>query len=133
MILPRVLVVDDDPDVRSLLKLVLEGEGYEVRVASNGREALECVACEVPHLILLDLMMPVMNGRQFLEHFVQSQAGATARANVLVISADRAGNEAAESLGADGYLPKPFDLDGLLYAVERLTSKCADRHTEARG
>ncbi len=122
MTLPNVLVVDDDPDMQSLLKRILQDEGYEVRVASNGREALACVACEAPHLILLDLMMPVMDGRQFFERFVQSQDSATDRVPVLVISAAAGGRRTAETLGADGYLPKPFDLDVLLHAVARLTT-----------
>jgi CheY-like chemotaxis protein len=119
---PTVLVVDDDPDIQLVLRGILEDEGYAVRVASNGREALECVACETPDLILLDLMMPVMDGRQFFRRFVQSQDGATDRAPVLLVSADAGLRETAETLGVDGYLRKPFNLDVLLRAVERLTA-----------
>ena len=57
-----VLVVEDDPDVRSALNDLLEAEGYEVETASNGKEALERLAEHRPGLVLLDLMMPVMSG-----------------------------------------------------------------------
>jgi len=64
----RVLVIDDDPDVQALMRETLESEGLEVRCASNGEEGLRAVEAEVPDVVLLDLMMPVMDGITFLEH-----------------------------------------------------------------
>lgn len=58
----NILVVDDDPDIRDVLKLTLEGEGYNVQEAANGKEALEMVRKVNPHLLLLDFKMPVMDG-----------------------------------------------------------------------
>jgi CheY-like chemotaxis protein len=121
MAVPTVLVVDDDPNIRLMLEEVLRDEGYGVRVASNGREALEKVEDEQPDLILLDLMMPVMDGRQFCQEFAPRQETAEQRVPVLVISAERGGREEARALGVDGYLTKPFDLDDLLNEVARFT------------
>ncbi|MFN8559657.1 MAG: response regulator [Dehalococcoidia bacterium] len=117
--MPYVLVVDDDPDIRRLLEEVLTDEGYETRLASNGAEALTAVAEREPDLILLDLMMPVMDGRQFCERFLRSRDAGGRRAPVLVISADRALPEQARRMGVDGYIAKPFDIDHPLDVVAR--------------
>lgn len=63
----RVLVVDDEPDVRFILRLILEREGYEVDAAINGAVALECVKEAHPDLVITDLMMPVMDGNELVE------------------------------------------------------------------
>ncbi|NVB85287.1 MAG: response regulator [Kofleriaceae bacterium] len=63
-----VLVVDDDPDARDLMEMFLTKEGYSVRTAANGREALELLQTIRPSLILLDVQMPVMDGMEFREH-----------------------------------------------------------------
>lgn len=114
-----VLVVDDDPNIRRMLQDILQDEGYQVRVAANGREALDDVATVSPDLILLDLMMPVLDGRGFYREF-SAQYHDGDRAPVLVISADQGVREQARALGVDGYLTKPFDIDELLDQVARL-------------
>lgn len=117
---PMVLVVDDEPDIRRLVGDALRLEGYQVRTAGDGQEALQRVAEERPDLILLDLMMPVMDGRQFCRLLARapSRAERPARIPVILLSADRRLREQAEELGAAGYLAKPFDLDDLLTAVQ---------------
>ena len=122
MLVSTVLVVDDDPDIQIMLQEVLQDEGYNVRLASNGREALEHVERERPDLIVLDLMMPVMDGRQFYQQFRARHHVEHARVPVLLVSAGHSLRETARELGTDGYLPKPFDLDVLVRQVERLTS-----------
>jgi adenylate cyclase len=67
--IPRVLVVEDDPNAREMMRLLLIGEGWAVSVATNGREALDRLATELPNLVLLDLMMPEMDGFEFLVEF----------------------------------------------------------------
>lgn len=116
---PVVLVVDDEPDIRRLVGEALRLEGYQVRTAGDGREALQRVAEERPDLILLDLMMPVMDGRQFCSVLARAPTSTVhgGRIPVIVLSADRHLHEQAEELGAAGYLTKPFDLDDLLAAV----------------
>lgn len=120
--MPRVLVVDDDPDIRRMLEDVLTDEGHQVRVASNGREALAFVEHQSVDLILLDLMMPVMDGPAFYQAYRAHVDDDPGRAPVVVISADRNVREQAAQLGVDSYLTKPFDLDALLDQVERFTS-----------
>ena len=106
---PRpVLVVDDDPDIRETLRFVLEDAGYPVYTAENGREALEVLADAqpLPGLILLDLMMPVMNGWQLRMELLKDQR--LARIPVVVISGAANVESEARALGAAGYLAKPI-------------------------
>jgi len=109
-----VLVVDDDPDILDAICDILLGEGYRVARARHGLEALDRVAEEVPGLILLDLMMPVMDGRSFA--LALRERGLGERVPIVVISAD--GNpERAVEVGARAFLAKPFDIDSLLARV----------------
>lgn len=115
-----LLVVDDDRDIRDALQDVLEGAGYCVRLAGDGREALETLRADdwTPDLILLDLMMPRMNGYEFRD--VQRREEPLCHIPVLLASADPDLPKAARALGVAGYLRKPLDLDDLLGSVERL-------------
>src|SRR5882672_10378390 len=113
-----VLVVDDDPDILQTLALCLSTEGYRVLMASNGKEALEVLGREKPACILLDLMMPVMDGWQFV---AELDSRGWRKAPILILSADRAVQGHATRLHADAYLAKPFDLDELLGKVSALT------------
>ncbi len=114
---PLVLVVDDDPDILEAICDILEVEDYRVAKARNGLEALEQVDAERPDAILLDLMMPVMDGVTFAQALRQRPARDVP---IVVISAD--GNpQRAASVGARAYLAKPFDIDTLLAHVGALT------------
>lgn len=116
---PLVLVVDDDPDILDAICDILEVEQYRVARARNGLEALERVEAERPAVILLDLMMPVMDGVAFARALHERPA--VRDVPILVISAD--GNPArAASVGARGYLAKPFDIDTLLGHVGALSA-----------
>ncbi len=108
---PLVLVVDDDPDILDAICDILEGEGYRVARARHGLEALDKVSEERPAVILLDLMMPVMDGMAFA-HALREKKLADG-VPIIVISAD--GNpQKAASVGARGFLAKPFDIQALL-------------------
>jgi DNA-binding response OmpR family regulator len=109
----RVLLVEDDADVRAALQGFLEQEGYTVRTAENGREGLQELEKEKPGLVLLDLMMPIMNGWEFLD--AKNHQSSFSRVPVLVISAVP-GNPHIP--GALGFLKKPVDLDRLMDFVE---------------
>jgi CheY-like chemotaxis protein len=112
-----ILIVEDDFDIREALTQILEEEGYPVRGAANGKEALEVAASgPTPSLILLDLMMPVMNGWQFRAEQLQNPR--LASVPVLVISADPHVQPKAATLGVAGLLKKPVSLDDLLAAVK---------------
>lgn len=113
-----VLVVDDDPDILDAICDILEGEGYRVSRARHGIEALERVTAERPDVILLDLMMPVMDGLAFAQALRTRQRDAAIP--IVVISAD--GNpQRAAAVGARGFLAKPFDIDALLAQVAAMT------------
>lgn len=114
---PPVLVVDDDPDILEAVCDILEGEGYRVARARNGREALGQVDEERPLLILLDLMMPVMDGSAFAQALRGRERDRSIP--IVVISADGDPQKAA-ALGARGFLAKPFDIDALLAEVAAL-------------
>ena len=114
-----ILIVEDDDDIREALTQILELEGYVVREAANGREALDISAKEpIPSLILLDLMMPVMDGWQFRAE--QMKDPHLSKVPVVVISADASVHEKVAAFGAATVLPKPISLDRLLRAVETL-------------
>jgi two-component system response regulator MprA len=113
-----VLVVDDDPDILQTLALCLSTEGYGVLMAANGQEALDLLRREKPAVILLDLMMPVMDGWQFISEIDQR---GWRKAPILILSADRAVQGHANRLRADAFLAKPFDLEELLGKVSQLT------------
>src|ERR671936_1540746 len=107
----RVLVVDDEPEIRDVVAMLLGSEGYRVTTAANGAVALERVGREPFDLVLLDMRMPVMDGWSFARAY-RSQPGPHAPIVVLTAAQDAA--ERAAQIDADGYLGKPFDLDDLL-------------------
>jgi two-component system, OmpR family, response regulator CpxR len=113
----EVLVVEDDFAIRETLRELLEDEGYDVSWASNGQEALDLLARRAPRVILLDLMMPVMDGWEF--RLAQRRDPALARIPVVVISADHALDQKVAALAVDGWLAKPFELDALLTTLQR--------------
>ena len=106
-----VLIVDDEPNIRGFLRMVLEDEGYTVETATNGQEALDKVRRCPPDAVLLDLMMPIVDGWSFLA--TRRTLATECRCPVLVMSAVGGWNMARE-LGASGFLAKPFDVDVLL-------------------
>ena len=111
----RVLVVDDDPDIRSFVTLALAMEGYAVREAEDGRDALAVLSAWRPDLILLDLMMPGMDGRAFRER--QRSAPELAAIPVVMMSAAHALMAARAALQPSATLATPFGLDELAAAV----------------
>lgn len=115
---PNILIVEDEFLIRDALTEFLEEEGYRVVGAANGQEALNMLRKGlVPNLILLDLMMPVMSGMQFLD---EQQADARlASIPVVLLSADRNSQEKVLSSAPVEYLEKPVRLTDLLDTVER--------------
>jgi CheY-like chemotaxis protein len=115
-----ILLVDDDPDILEALSEIMTEEGFFVRVARNGQEALDLVGAVPPVLILLDLMMPVMDGREFGARIRSCPDWADIP--IIVLSADRDPQTAAEELDAAGCLAKPFELDALVGLVRSVVS-----------
>jgi CheY-like chemotaxis protein len=117
---PRVLVVDDDPVIRSTVAELLLDEGYEVDQAADGAAALEMVRRSAPDAIVLDLMMPVLDGWAFVERCREFPA--TSDVPIVVMSATHSLHESAERLHAMGVravVAKPFDVDALIAIVQR--------------
>ena len=115
-----VLVVDDEPQVVWVLQFSLEAEGYETFAARDGVQALSAVSQHHPKLMVLDIMMPNKDGWSVLEEMMQLPR--EDRPRVVIVSAlaslrDRA--KAAE-LGADAFVPKPFNVDDLLGVLHEL-------------
>jgi len=108
-----VLLVEDDPDIREAIGDVLQEEGYTVAMADTGLQALDRLRADpLPDVILLDLMMPIMDGWKFRQE--QKQHPAWDAIPVIVLSAVGNTQERAESIGASGHLRKPLDIDELL-------------------
>lgn len=130
---PKVLVVDDEPQIRTLLKATLARAGYNIVEASNAREALASKSIDKPDLILLDLGLPDRDGLELV-----GALAAEPRSAVLVISArDQTEQKvAALDLGADDYVTKPFDTEELLARVraslrQRLVSEAERQVVDA--
>jgi two-component system, chemotaxis family, chemotaxis protein CheY len=113
-----VLVVEDDPELLLSLSEVIESEGYGVSCARHGLEALGRLrGGDRPSVILLDLMMPIMNGWQF--RYEQRQDSDLAKIPVVVVSAKSDSQQHAAWLEADGYISKPIDLEILFDVLSR--------------
>lgn len=111
----QILVVDDEADISEALRALLELEGYQVDVAADGGECLRYLRARRPDLIMLDLMMPVLNGFQVLEAM---QADGWRELPVIVMSAARPPQPFTHG-NVRAFLTKPFDLQSLLDSVEQ--------------
>jgi two-component system response regulator MprA len=116
----RILVVEDDAAIGSLLQDAMADEGYEVRHAPDGLQGLVVLESWRPNAIVLDLMMPVMDGETFRHE--QRRRGLADDVPLLILSASRRALEVAADLGAAAVVRKPFDLDELVNLVNRLTA-----------
>ncbi len=114
----HILVVDDDADIRSLLVSVLSDEGYVAQSAPNGREALAILESWKADAIVLDLMMPVMDGWTFVERLPERDRDIP----IVILSAATELRRHGTMLRAVDVMPKPFDIDALLPRIAQLTS-----------
>lgn len=121
-----VLVVEDDLDIREVMRMVLEASGYQVFEAGDGAEALAVARAHRPGIILLDLMMPGMDGFQFRE--LQLQDPEIAAIPVVIVSGGGAVPQKAAELGAAGYLVKPTDVQSLLSVMRDLCRAGVQAH-----
>jgi DNA-binding response OmpR family regulator len=110
----RVLVVDDDPNIRETVADCLEDEGYRVVTAADGAQGLAAVERERPDVILLDMRMPVLDGWGFARAY---RARHDAEARLVCMTAAANARAWGQEIGADACLSKPFDLDALFAAV----------------
>jgi two-component system, OmpR family, alkaline phosphatase synthesis response regulator PhoP len=119
----KILLVDDDPDFVEAVRVIVESGGYEVRVAYDGQEGLDAVAEEKPDLIVLDVMMPVMNGHAACARLKADKATASIPIILLTAVADRVTTstythrDMLES-EAEDYMPKPVEPAELLALIK---------------
>lgn len=114
-----ILVVDDDADIREVVESILRSDGYSVRTAENGAEALEQVRAHRPDVILLDIRMPVMDGREF--HRRLGELDPQHHIAVAMMSAYADLDEVSGAFAVDARLRKPFEMEELESTVARLS------------
>lgn len=116
----RVLVVDDDLPLRGMLAAALRQQGFQVFIAGDGGEAQRALTLNHPDIILLDLMMPEVNGWDFLQKL--KETGFIGSVPIIVISAHLHSDPAAVlQMGVSAMLPKPFNLSDLFTLIDHLT------------
>lgn len=125
-----VLVVDDDPDIQLLLRLELSAEGYDVVTADDGFQAIDCIPNLRPDVVLLDVMMPGLDGWSVLER-LDDPLPAVVVISGLATDRDQHYRHAIEQ-GALGFVPKPFDSVKLLELIATASELDADQRTSFR-
>ena len=116
----RILITDDSADIRQLLSALMVEEGHKVLVANDGMKAIEAVDTELPDLMILDIMMPNLDGYGVLREM--NERGVTDQVKILILTAKTAEADWVRGykLGADQYLTKPFGSDELIASVNDL-------------
>ncbi len=116
----KILIADDRSEVVELVKVTLEGEGYLTIDASDGREALEKIRKEKPDLILLDIVMPKMDGFEVLSELKNDSQTEDTPVIMLTAQGQKLDQEKGKELGATGYIIKPFSPSALLERIEEI-------------
>ena len=120
-----VLIVDDDPDIRDLVRYKMVQEGFTVHEAGDGYEALQAITEHAPDLVLLDIMMPGLSGLEVLEQIRGGERDASSRIILFSAKAQEADVERGFALGADDYVVKPFSPRELTSRVNATLSRVA--------
>ena len=111
---PKILIVDDAPDFCESLALLLNAEGYDCKVAANGKEAIELLPKHPPDLVIIDWEMPIMNGGEFLKNRILHRE---LQGVPVIVASARDVSSTAKNLGAT-FLQKPFSFESLLPLVK---------------
>ena len=116
----RILIAEDNAEIRTLVSGILVEEGHKVGVANNGQQALDMILADAPDVLVLDIMMPQMDGYTVLKEI--KSAGTREGMKILVLTAKTSETDWVRGykLGADAYLTKPFDTDELVNGIEDL-------------
>jgi DNA-binding response OmpR family regulator len=123
----RILIADDSADIRQLLSAILVEEGHKVVVAGDGQKALDLMGADPPDLLILDIMMPVLDGYGVLKEMKRSGHRSDVRILILTAKASESDWVRGYKMGADQYLTKPFGSDELLAAIEGMLSMSKDQ------
>ena len=123
----RILIAEDNAEIRALVSSILIEEGHKVTVAQNGQQALDMMLDDAPDVLVLDIMMPQMDGYTVLKELKNS--GIRDSMKILVLTAKTSESDWVRGykLGADAYVTKPFDIDELTRHVEELLSMTKDQ------
>ena len=117
----KIMVVDDEPSLRELVKAIFSSEGFDVIDAASGQECLEKLKSQTPDLILMDMMMPGMSGRETTEKIRQNPSTNNLKVVFLTVSRfSETGKETLQSLNVLDYITKPFDNEELVKRVKKL-------------
>jgi DNA-binding response OmpR family regulator len=129
--MPRILVVDDEPDIRQVIRIILQADGHEIVEAEDGLGAYEIARQGGVDLVLLDAMMPGMDGYQLLEKFLELPDFA---APVIMVTgrSDAEGMMAEADTGALDHIGKPFSMEEVRIAVERVLTLSPEDRAERR-
>lgn len=119
----RILVVDDEPDVIKIISVRLKAAGYDVITAEDGQEGLLKARTEKPDLVLLDLMLPKVDGFQVCRMLKYDENFKSIPIILLTARTQEADKQAGKDVGADAYIEKPFDYKELLTKIEELLKK----------
>ena len=125
----RILVVDDSPTIRKVVGSILEARSYQPLLAGDGQEALEILGTEVVDLVLLDFVMPRMNGYQFCRELRADPNLKNLPVVLMSAKGDKIRGQFVQQTGAIDAITKPFDARGLIAVIEGALKK----HTEGRG
>ena len=118
----HIVVADDDPDILNIVCMSLEAMGHTVERATNGREAVSLTKASHPQLVVMDLMMPDMNGYEATEALKADSDTAGIPVLALTAKAMRGDEERGRAAGVDAYLTKPFRISQVIDVVERMVS-----------
>lgn len=116
----KVLVVDDEPNIVMSLRFLMEREGYQVEVAPTGKAALDALGREPADLVLLDVMMPDIDGFEVCQRIRTSSAWAATKVIMLTAKGREVEREKGLALGADAYVTKPFSTRDLVVRVKQM-------------
>ncbi len=116
----KILIVDDEPNIVLSLEFLMKSNGYEVAVAGNGEEALRMAASFMPHLMLLDVMMPAIDGFEVCRQLRVDPVHKSLKILLLTARGRESEVKRGFSVGADGYVMKPFSTHELLAKVREL-------------
>ena len=120
----KILVVDDEQQLALAVKIRLQSRGYQVVTASDGQQALECMEKEHPNLVILDVLMPVMDGYSCLRE-INTRFGRNKLAIVILTARDRM-KDLFDLEGIEDYVIKPFDHEDLIARIERTFKRRAE-------
>lgn len=116
----RILICEDDQGILELLKEILEEKGFQVKALTGGKGIQKKILEFLPDLILLDLWMPGMNGKEIIK--ILKKDDNTKNIPIIIVSALNEAEAVAKNYGVEAYITKPFDIDDLLKTVRKYTS-----------